>query len=268
MKTMSEFIFDRLEYSCLYEAQRGKEDFYGEHILGFQLAGETHILLEQSTHLIKENMAVLLRKNQLFRTTNYPSKSGVYKFITITLDNATLKQYAIENEIEIKEHYHEVDEFIFEPSEFLHSYFLLLAPYINKTKQATAILVDGKIKEVIELLIDSNPVFGYVLFDFSESQKNDLEGFMNKNFMFNVPLETFAKLTGTSISTFKRNFSKIFNCTPKQWLKNKRLEEAYHLIKYKKQKPIDFYLDIGFENLSHFYSSFKLKYKATTTEIE
>lgn len=85
--------------------------------------------------------------------------------------------------------------------------------------------------------------------------------------MFNVPLDSFAKLTGRSVSTFKRDFTKIFNSSPKLWLKDKRLEEAHYLIKHKKQKPTEFYLDLGFENLSHFYASFKQKFGFTTSEI-
>ncbi|MGX5684374.1 helix-turn-helix domain-containing protein [Chryseobacterium cucumeris] len=90
---------------------------------------------------------------------------------------------------------------------------------------------------------------------------------MNKNYMFNVSVDTFARLTGRSLSGFKRDFSKIFKMAPKQWLKEKRLKEAYYLIKTQDKKPSDIYLDLGFENLSHFYSSFKKKFGITTTEV-
>ena len=91
---------------------------------------------------------------------------------------------------------------------------------------------------------------------------------MEQNYMFNVSIETFAKLTGRSLSGFKRDFSKTFNTTPKQWLQDRRLEEAYYLIQYLERKPADFYLDLGFENLSHFYFSFKKKYGFTTSDLK
>ena len=37
----------------------------------------------------------------------------------------------------------------------------------------------------------------------------------------------------------------------------KRLEEAHFLIKQKNQHPSSVYLDVGFENMSHFSFSFK-----------
>lgn len=46
------------------------------------------------------------------------------------------------------------------------------------------------------------------------------------------------------------------------WLQDKRLTEAGYLIS-KGKKPSDIYLDVGFENLSHFYTSFKNKFGIT-----
>jgi hypothetical protein len=48
-----------------------------------------------------------------------------------------------------------------------------------------------------------------VLANFEEPGKIDLADYMEKNFMFNLPLEKFAYLTGRSLTTFKRDFSKI-----------------------------------------------------------
>jgi AraC-like DNA-binding protein len=100
----------------------------------------------------------------------------------------------------------------------------------------------------------------HCLFNFTDPGKIDLEEFMCKNFMFNVSLETFAKMTGRSLSTFKRDFGKVFNSSPSRWLKKKRLEHAHYLIKVKRKTPSDVYLEVGFENLSHFSSSFKEAY--------
>ena len=80
---------------------------------------------------------------------------------------------------------------------------------------------------------------------------------MNKHFTYNIPLQQFAKLTGRSLSTFKRDFTKIFKAPPEKWLKKQRLQQAHFLIAQKKQRPSDVYWEVGFENLSHFSESFK-----------
>lgn len=267
MERHLEIIFDRLVYSCAFEKHRGYEEFIPEHILGFQLSGETHTFHAAGNTIIPENAIVLVRKNQLIRTIKYPSKLGKYQFLTITLDKETLRQYALENKIIVEKRYEGKQKLFFEPDDFLKSYFISLTPYINKKKEATPRLADLKIREAIELILQSNPDFKNILFDFSEPYKMDLEEFMNQNYMFNVSVESFARLTGRSLSGFKRDFTKVFGTTPKQWLREKRLDEAHYLIKHKQQKPADFYLDLGFENLSHFYFSFKQKFGLTTSEV-
>ncbi|MBB5637681.1 AraC-like DNA-binding protein [Pedobacter cryoconitis] len=268
MAGSSEIIFDKLVYSCAFEKYQGHEEFIPEHFLGFQLSGETHAFHAQGNVVVTENKIVLVRKNQLIRTIKYPSKIGKYQFISITLDKETLQQYAIENKIVVEKRYDGKQKMFFEPNDFLLNYFISLTPYLNKQKEATPRLADLKIREAIELLLQCNPDFKSILFDFSEPYKIDLEEFMNQNYMFNVPVESFAKLTGRSLSGFKRDFTKIFGTTPKHWLREKRLDEAHYRIKHKKQKPADIYLDLGFENLSHFYFSFKQKFGVTTSEIK
>jgi AraC-like DNA-binding protein len=99
-----------------------------------------------------------------------------------------------------------------------------------------------------------------VLFDFSAPYKIDLEAFMQKNYHFNVGLERFAYLTGRSLATFKRDFERIFHSSPRKWLQNRRLQEAYYLIAQKHQRANDVYLDLGFEDLSHFSFAFKKQF--------
>ena len=267
MEAKREIIFDRLVYSCAFEKHRGYEEFIPEHFLGFQLSGETHAFYAGGNVVIPENSIVLVRKNQLIRTVKYPSKSGSYEFISIALDKDVLHKYAFEYKMEVESGYNKTQKLFFEPDDFLYNYFRSLAPYVNKTKEATPRLADLKVREAVELLLQRNPDFKQILFDFSDPYKMDLEEFMNQNYMFNVPIGSLAKLTGRSVSSFKRDFTKTFNCPPKQWLLNKRLDEAHYLLKYKRQKPADFYLDLGFENLSHFYYSFKQRFGVTTSEV-
>lgn len=53
----------------------------------------------------------------------------------------------------------------------------------------------------------------------------------------NVPVEKFARLTGRSLAGFKRDFFKTFGMPPRQWLQERRLMEARHLIEKKNKKP-------------------------------
>ena len=90
---------------------------------------------------------------------------------------------------------------------------------------------------------------------------------MNRNFKFNVNIERFAYLTGRSLSAFKRDFKTTFNTTPNHWLVQKRLLEAHFLMDKENKKPSEIYLDLGFEDLSHFSYAFKKLFNYTPTEL-
>ena len=105
------------------------------------------------------------------------------------------------------------------------------------------------------------------MFDFNEPGKIDLEAFMKKNFHFNVEMKRFAYLTGRSLATFKRDFEKIFDMPPSRWLLQRRLQEAYYLIKEKGKTASDIYLDVGFEDLSHFSFAFKKIYGVAPSRL-
>jgi len=72
-----------------------------------------------------------------------------------------------------------------------------------------------------------------------------------------MTMKKFGYLTGRSLTTFKRDFKKAFNNTPQKWITQKRLELARSQMLKKRQKPVDVYLETGFENLSHFSFAFK-----------
>lgn len=47
----------------------------------------------------------------------------------------------------------------------------------------------------------------------------------------------------------------------------KRLEQAHYLISKKNQRPSDVYLEVGFENLSHFSFAFKKLFGHAPTKL-
>ncbi len=128
-------------------------------------------------------------------------------------------------------------------------------------------VVEAKKYEVLDTLLKIKPSLVKSLFDFAKPWKISLEDFMNQNFTSDMTLEEFAHYTGRSLSTFKRDFKEIFNENPHEWLKNKKLEEAYKLIKENKLKASEVYMDLGFKTLSHFSDSFKEKFGIRPTAI-
>ena len=254
---------DSFVYSCVFEHQRGFEQFTAHHVLAFQFSGETHIQHQKGVTVLKKNQVLLARKNQLTKSVKIPAADQEYKIISVILTDIALQQFALDSDIICNKKYEGENIIFLKPDTLIKSYFQSLIPYVEKSKKISKKLAAIKTSEAIEMVLNQKPSLKTFLFDFSNPHKIDLQKFMLQNFHYNVPVENFAKLTGRSLAGFKRDFDKIFQTSPRKWLQEKRLAEAHHLIHQKKQKPGDIYLDLGFENLSHFYTSFKQKFGVT-----
>jgi AraC family transcriptional regulator, exoenzyme S synthesis regulatory protein ExsA len=210
---------------------------------------------------------LLVRKNQLTKTVKFPAGDKEYKIVSVILTDLVLQQRAFDSGFADKKKYHGENIISLRPTLLMRGYFHSLLPYVEKSNQIKKKLAAIKLNEAIELLLSQKFSLRTFLFDFSNPHKIDLEKFMLQNFHYNVPVEKFAKLTGRSLASFKRDFEKIFQSSPRKWLQEKRLGKAYFLIHEKKQRPGDIYLDLGFENLSHFYTSFKQRFGVTPDRL-
>jgi len=266
MKVTASPFDNSFVYSCVSKEQWGHEQFIPEHVLAFQISGETSIYNQQGTFVLKKNRILLARRNQFAKTQKLPGSDPEYKAVSIILKTEDLRKFAALNNIVCDKGYNGKSNIVLKPDTFLKSYFQSLIPYLEKPDSSNERMIFSKVSEAIELLLNIYPECKKFLFDFSEPHKIDLKNFMLNHYRYNAPIENFARLTGRSLAAFKRDFTEIFQISPAKWLKEKRLEEAHQLIHQENKKPSEIYLELGFENLSHFYTSFKSKYGMTPTE--
>lgn len=254
-------------YSCYVTRNLSNEQFIPEHIFLFQISGSLTINDSEKEYNVKTGEFCLARRNRLAKYIKIPPENGEYKTISIRLDQSFLKSFSNEYGYDTKT-FPKGDAVIkIESNDLLKNYINSLKPYLNENEIINKELALLKTKEVVLILLKTNPNLKNVLFDFSEPGKIDLEAFMNQNFKFNVSMERFGYLSGRSLASFKRDFSKIFNSSPGRWLLQKRLNEAHYLIEKRKQKPSEAYLEVGFENLSHFSFAFKQHFGYAPKEL-
>ena len=247
--------------------RKEKVAFLAHNTLVLQVSGR--FTLETATQKISMGRGemLLIQKNQLGEITKMPADGEDYQTIVISLKEDLLRKIALEEQIEIGHKYTGDPNILIPANDFLHAFFQSVIPYLHHSEEKITNTVGMlKVKEAVYLLLHTMPQLKDLLFDFSEPYKIDLEKFMLSNFHYNVHVEKFAKLTGRSLAGFKRDFQKIFGMPPRQWLQERRLAEARHLIEKKNKKPSAIYLDLGFESLSHFSYSFKKKFGKAPTE--
>ncbi|MPS74445.1 MAG: AraC family transcriptional regulator [Chryseobacterium sp.] len=79
-------------------------------------------------------------------------------------------------------------------------------------------------------------------------------------------IEELANKTNLSLSSFKREFKKIYNDSPANYIKNKRLERGAELLLISNERITSIAFDCGFNDLASFTKSFHNKYGITPTK--
>lgn len=247
-------------YSCYHSASRDGEHFVPEHTLSFQVAGSLVLNDGSKSYASAKDSFRLIRRNQLMKFVKHPPEEGDFQSLSIYFDQETLKYFSLHYNV-FAETTVPADPVInIAKTPILQAYIHSLLEYHACNGLENAAITDLKLKEGLLLILKANPELKNVLFDFTEPHKINLEEFMVRNYHFNVNLERFAYLTGRSLATFKRDFQHHFQSSPRQWLQQKRLEQAHYLLTKEGKNANTIYLDVGFENLSHFSYAFKKRF--------
>lgn len=264
MEHITKYLTEDIKLSL--EEKLFKSDIrFKEHLLVWFISGETKIVQADATYFFKGGDIFLIPRNQLATSINYPKDGQPHKTVVMHLSTERLKKFYINLNVKPKPlATPQIRTYNGHP--LLESCLASVIPYFD-LRDLPGDIATLKITEAITILRKIDNSIDDVLASFEEPGKIDLATYMEKNFMFNLPLEKFGYLTGRSLATFKRDFSKVYNMTPQRWLTKKRLELAHFQIAEKGKKPVDVYYEVGFEDLSHFSFAFKKHFGYAPTEL-
>lgn len=242
--------------ACKKEAHYSRELILPQPALVRVLSGEIRIVSAEFSHCFFAGDTVLLPRNQLGRMSKLPLDGQPCIAISVLFRKERLQHYYAHNPLKVIAQ-HDSQPKRFQAHPLLKSLFDSLLPYFDLADVLPEDIAGSKVEEAIRVLRTLDQDVDGLLGQFDEPGKVDLVDFMERNYMFNLPLEKFGYLTGRSLTTFKKDFNKAFNNSPGRWLTQKRLELAHYQIFEKKRKPSEVYIEVGFEDLSHFSFAFK-----------
>lgn len=268
MTSQSEYIHDDIKRSCFEERFFKSDVLFEDHLLVWIISGETKIVQADHTYTFGPGDTLFFPRRLLATVIIYPENSVPHRSVSMHLTADRLKDYYAKNKVKAHPGWAPGLAFqTFGQHPLLKSCLASLIPYFDLSEKLPEAIASLKIEEAIHILRTIEPHVDRVLANFAEPGKIDLVKFMERNYMFNMPMEKFGYLTGRSLTTFKRDFKKAFQTTPQKWLTDKRLELAHYQIREKQRKPSEVYLEIGFENLSHFGYAFKKRFGYAPTEL-
>lgn len=105
------------------------------------------------------------------------------------------------------------------------------------------------------------------LLKFCLSNDHSFFAFIESHCLNAWPVARFAKEFGMPLRKFNSIFHEKFGMTAKQWLIERRLQHALHLIESTPKRIVDIALECGFSHHAHFTDSFRKRYQCSPTEI-
>ncbi|MGN7783664.1 helix-turn-helix domain-containing protein [Niabella sp. 22666] len=124
-----------------------------------------------------------------------------------------------------------------------------------------------KLKEVILLLSQTQnaATIQVILSQLFSPTAYSFKQIIEAHLFSQVSIEELAQQTNMSLSSFKREFSKLYNDTPANYIRTKKLEKAAELLRASDERITDIAFNCGFNDLANFTKSFSEKYHTTPT---
>jgi AraC-like DNA-binding protein len=232
-----------------------------EHGMVYVLSGKLKINENGKITRLYKGECVFLRKDNRVSMNKMPQKDEQYRSVWLTftrpflrkfyqtLDKKQLPEDAKRQKISLyKLPAHRPD---------IVSLFESMIPYFDSQMQPAEELINLKMTEGIYCLLNTDRSFYSALFDFSEPWKIDILDYLNENYMYDLSPEDMANFTGRSLATFKRDFKKISNLSPKKWIIRRRLEAAHQKLSNGEKKVSDVCFEVGFKNIFYFSRIYK-----------
>lgn len=143
--------------------------------------------------------------------------------------------------------------------EMITTYFVSFLSYISNVENSDKKLAELKFKELIMIAASrsGNKSISSYFLRLCNTARLSLQSVMESNFTYPMKLEEYARLSGRSLSTFKRDFKEIYDTTPGKWLRQKRLNYGRYLLEQTDKSVTGIVFDCGFKNTSHFSRAFK-----------
>lgn len=126
---------------------------------------------------------------------------------------------------------------------------------ILKLKEIILLLSQTRNAEAIQLILSQ--LFSPTIYTFKQ--------IIEANLLSHLTIEELAEQNNLSVSSFKREFAKLYNDTPANYIKTKKLEKAAELLLVSGERITNIAFDCGFNDLANFTKSFSDKYHVTPT---
>lgn len=264
--------FGNIVYSCLIPHNIQWEHRMPYHGLIYVRSGRFVIESRSGIMEVEAGGFVFLRRDCTVKVTKMPVGNEPYSGINLSLPRKLLKDtYSrLSSSGKLPRDVKPMEEVALRlpNTASVESLFQSLLPYVDRGEAPSDELLRLKFQEAILCLLNFDRRLYPTLFDFNEAWKIDILEFMEQNFTEDMSMEEFASYTGRSLATFKRDFARISESTPQQWIIEHRLDLAHKILESEPLPASEVAMRVGFKNRSHFSTAFKSRFGYTPGAVK
>lgn len=250
-------------HKILHKNLLDKEIYLSQSAIIFLVKG-SQILHQSSGENIKANQGDLLfLAKDLYSVSDYTTQNNQFEAVLFFITDEIIDRLRPKNPIS-SEH---VQTYSTTPqiTKFMAS---LVDIYANQPNVEQ--ILEPKLQELLALIGQTSSGVGFLnnFYKSTLGRKRDIRQFMKDNYLKNLKVDDYATLTGHSKSTFTREFKKLYGATPHQWLIEQRLIKAHNILTENSSSVLQTALAVGYENVSHFATAYKNKYKQSPSQTK
>lgn len=239
----------------------------------YMLEGGNNHYSEEGHINYKKDEGVLMKCGNFMFDVNPDSDTGNGGFVAIHFYPEVLKKI-YENEIpsflkKKKQLPFKSNMALVKSSLLIKKYIEGLLFYFQNPSLVTEELMVLKFKEIILLLINTKdaPAIIEIMHNLFSPKTFSFKEIVESHIFSALTITDLAQLTNSSLASFKREFKKIYEDSPANYIKNRRLEKAAELLKVSNLSISNIAYDCSFNDVAHFSSSFKTKFKLSPSQF-
>lgn len=241
--------------------------------LVYVIRGQARFVAPDGHWEVNEGEAALLRKGGYIMSESLSNIGGRFKAFLFFLSDDIVKDFCFEKGIITQPavqkngcvHPIKVGNMM---NLYLNSVMLMLDS--NEKIKPDTELIKIKAKELLHHLYrqDKTGEIKNILAQSWDNEESRLQQVVEQNFRNKLNINQLAFLSGMSASNFKRKFEKIYQTSPGKWIKEKRLDHAFHELKKSDKSIYEISSNVGFNSQSHFIQAFKTKYGLSPARLK
>jgi AraC family transcriptional regulator, exoenzyme S synthesis regulatory protein ExsA len=251
--------------SDVYPAK--SEVFFEEYAVIFVMEGEKKFSNPSQEVIVRKGDVLFVQRGYYLMSESIDKE---YKSLVFFFNEKLLKEFVNQNRELFQINTEAISPILIlkATTNFL-TFAKSLFPYFQNESTYQNQFLRIKFQELILHLleIDTTKELRAILYKIFQGQKLELDFVMNKYFLKPLTLNELSKLSGRSLSAFKREFQEQYKTSPASWIKEKRLGQAHFLLKNTQKNVSEIAQAVGYESVSHFIKAFSARYGLTPNKI-